>query len=50
MLLLAIIVLALLGGFLGDLLQFAFWAVLLLAAVGALLGYFLYRAVAGRRP
>ncbi len=49
MLILLILVLALLGGFLGDLLQFAFWAVVLMAAVGALLGYFLFRALGARR-
>lgn len=49
MLILLILVLALLGGFLGDLLQFAFWAIVLMAAVGAVLGYFAFKAFDARR-
>jgi len=44
MLLLVILVLAIAGGFLGDLLQFAAWAIAVLALVGALAGFLLYRA------
>ncbi len=44
-LVLLIVVLALLGGFLGDLLQFAFWAVILLAVVGAALAFLAYRGI-----
>lgn len=49
LLILAIIVLALLGGFLGDVLEFAFWAVVLMAAAGAVLGYFAVRSIGNRR-
>ncbi len=48
-LIVAIIIIALLGGFLGGLLEFAFWAILLMAVAGALLGYFLSKAVTGRQ-
>ena len=48
MLIVAIII-ALLGGFLGGLLEFAFWAILLMAVAGALLGYLLFKAVTGRQ-
>lgn len=39
-----VIVLALMGGFIGDLLEFAAWAVLLLALLGAIAAYLMYRA------
>lgn len=42
LLLIVILVLAVLGGFLGELLEFAFWAVVILAVAGAALGYFVY--------
>lgn len=45
-LLLLILVLAIAGGFLGDLLELAAWLVLLLALVGAALGFFIYRTFA----
>jgi hypothetical protein len=48
-LIVAIIIIALLGGFLGGLLEFAFWAILLMAVAGALLGYLLFKAVTGRQ-
>lgn len=41
-----ILVLALAGGFLGDLLELAAWLVLILALLGAAAGFFLYRAFA----
>lgn len=47
MLILLIILLALAGGFLGDLLEFAFWVIVVLAALGALAGYALHRAISG---
>lgn len=43
-LLILIVVLALVGGFLGDLLEFAAWAVILLALAGAVAAYLIYRA------
>lgn len=43
-LLILIIVLALAGGFLGDLLEFAAWAVVLLALGGAVVAYVIYQA------
>lgn len=43
-----VLVLAALGGFLGDLLEFAFWAVVLTAALFAALGFLAYRSVAKR--
>lgn len=45
-LLVLIVVLALAGGFLGDLLELAAWLVLLLALLGAVAGYVLYRSFA----
>lgn len=39
-----VIVLALVGGFIGDLLQFAAWAILLLAVAGAIAAYLIYRS------
>lgn len=44
-----ILLLALAGGFLGDLLQLAAWLVVVLALAGAALGFFLYRAFARPR-
>lgn len=44
-LLLVVLVLAVVGGFLGDLLEFAAWAIVVLAAIGALVGFLIYRAV-----
>ena len=43
-LLLLILLLALVGGFLGNLLELAAWLIVVLAAVGAVLGFFVYRA------
>jgi hypothetical protein len=48
-LLLLIIILAILGGFLGTLLKVAFWFIVILALAGALLGFFLHRLFAGSR-
>lgn len=45
-LLILILLLALAGGFLGDLLELAAWLVLVLALVGAAIGFFVYRAFA----
>lgn len=45
-LLVLILLLALAGGFLGTLLEAAFWVVLVLAAVGALLAFVAYRLIA----
>lgn len=42
LLLILILVLAALGGFLGELLEFAFWLVVVLVIAGALLGYFVH--------
>lgn len=42
---LLVIVIALLGGFLGSLLEFAFWAVVLTALVFGVLAFFAYRAL-----
>lgn len=47
LLVLLIVVLALAGGFLGELLEAAFVFVIVLAAVGALIGFLLWRAVRG---
>lgn len=46
-LLVLILVFAAAAGFLGDLLEFALWAILFLIAIGALAGYLLYRLIAG---
>lgn len=40
-----IILLAIAGGFLGDLLELAGWLILILALAGAVIGYVGYRAV-----
>lgn len=45
---LLILVLALVGGFLGTLLEFALWAVVLTALVFGVLGLLGYRAVTSR--
>ena len=42
-LLLLVVVLAVVGGFVGDLLKLALWAVVILAAVGAALAFLVYR-------
>lgn len=47
MLLILIVVLAAAAGILGDLLEFALWAIVILALVGALLGYAAYRWITG---
>lgn len=41
---LLILLLAAVGGFLGDLLEFALWGIVVLAALGAMMGLVLYRA------
>jgi hypothetical protein len=48
-LLVLILVLAILGGFLGSLLKIALGFIVLLALVGALLGYFVYNVLTGSR-
>lgn len=45
-LLLLILLLAVAGGFVGDLLELAAWLILVLALVGAALGFFIYRTFA----
>ena len=42
-----IVLLAIAGGFLGTLLEFALWAVVLTVLAAALLGVLIWRAVAG---
>lgn len=42
-LLIVVLVLAALGGFLGELLEFAFWAIVVMAVVAGIIGFFLYR-------
>lgn len=42
LLLILILVLAAVGGFLGELLEFALWAVVILVVAGAALGYFVH--------
>lgn len=42
-LLLLILILAAVGGFLGELLEFAAWLILVMAAIGAVIGYLAYR-------
>lgn len=44
LLLLLILILAAVGGFLGDLLEFAAWAIVVLALLGAIIGFVVYRA------
>jgi hypothetical protein len=45
LLLLLVLILAAAGGFLGDLLEFAGWVILVMVIIGAFLGYALYRAL-----
>lgn len=44
-LLLLIVILALAGGFLGNLLELALWIILAMAVAGALIAFFVYRWV-----
>lgn len=43
-LLIAVLILALVGGFLGGLLEFAAWLIAALALLGAVIGFVAYRA------
>ena len=45
LLLVVIVLIALAGGFLGTLLEAAFWVVLVMAVVGALLAFVAYRFI-----
>ncbi len=47
LLLLLVLVLAIAGGFLGELLEFAAWLVVVLTVIGAALGFLVYRFVRG---
>ncbi len=49
LLLLLIIVLAAAAGILGDVLEFALWAIAIMVAAAALLGYLIYRWMVGLR-
>jgi positive regulator of sigma E activity len=49
LLVLFVVILALVGGFLGGLLKFAAWLILLSAVIGGVLGFLVYRAFTGLR-
>ena len=42
-LILIVIVLAIVGGFIGDLLEFTAWLIAIMAIIGGLIGFLLYR-------